>query len=52
MSYSNRPGPARHLGRFFLLIEIRAMVAEMDEEKDATIDYSEIKADPLPEVRF
>lgn len=30
----------------------RAMVAEMDEEKDATIDYTEIKAEPLAEIRF
>lgn len=30
----------------------RAMVAEMDEEKDSTIDYTEVKAEPLSEVRF
>jgi hypothetical protein len=30
----------------------RAMVAEVDEEKDSTIDYTEIKAEPLHEIRF
>lgn len=30
----------------------RAMVAEMDEEKDSTIDYTEIKAEPLGEIKF
>ena len=34
------------------LIESRAMVAEVDEEKDATIDYTEVKAEPLAEIRF
>jgi hypothetical protein len=34
------------------VLMIRAMVAEMDEEKDSTIDYTEIKAEPLQEVRF
>ena len=30
----------------------RAMVAEMDEEKDSTINYTEIKAEPLGEIKF
>jgi hypothetical protein len=29
-----------------------AMVAEMDEEKDSTINYTEIKAEPLGEIKF
>lgn len=35
-----------------VLIKPRAMVAEVDEEKDATIDYTEVKAEPLAEIRF
>jgi len=30
----------------------RAMVAEVDEEKDSTMNYTEIKAEPLHEIRF
>lgn len=28
-----------------------AIVAEIDEEKDSTIDYAEIKAEPISEIR-
>lgn len=29
-----------------------AVVGEVDEDKDASLDYSEIKAEPLGEVHF
>lgn len=29
-----------------------AIVAELDEEKDGQIDYSEIKAEPLEAIQF
>jgi hypothetical protein len=35
-----------------VLIVCRAIVAEVDEEKDTTIDYSEIKADPLGTIHY
>ena len=34
------------------ILMCRAMVAEMDEEKDSTINYTEIKAEPLGEIKF
>lgn len=29
-----------------------AVVAELDEEKDSTINYNDIRAEPLPELRY
>lgn len=52
-SLMSRPfDPADRVSVVQMLTAARAMVAEMDEEKDATIDYTEIKAEPLAEIRF
>ncbi|WRT65542.1 uncharacterized protein IL334_002487 [Kwoniella shivajii] len=38
------------LGLYMIKGDNVALVAELDEEKDSTIDYSEIKAEPLGEI--
>jgi len=38
-------------GTFACEADSSALVAEIDEAKDSTIDYAEIRADPLPEIR-
>ncbi|KAL1409558.1 U4/U6-U5 snRNP complex subunit LSM8 [Vanrija albida] len=40
------------LGLYMIKGDNVALVAEVDEDKDATIDYSEIQAEPLAEVRY
>ena len=32
-------------------LTVSALVAEIDEEKDSTIDYAGIRADPISEIR-
>jgi hypothetical protein len=32
-------------------VDLSATVSELDEDKDSTIDYTEIKAEPLREIR-
>ncbi|WVR03939.1 hypothetical protein IAU60_000938 [Kwoniella sp. DSM 27419] len=39
------------LGLYMIKGDNVALVAELDEEKDSTIDYTEIRAEPLPEIR-
>lgn len=31
---------------------LSALIAEVDEDKDGSLDYSEIMADPLPEIKY
>ncbi|OCF58077.1 U6 snRNA-associated Sm-like protein LSm8 [Kwoniella mangroviensis CBS 10435] len=38
------------LGLYMIKGDNVALVAELDEEKDSTIDYTEIKAEPLGEI--
>ena len=33
------------------MLTASALVAEIDEEKDSTIDYAGIRADPISEIR-
>nr|ODN85202.1 U6 snRNA-associated Sm-like protein LSm8 [Cryptococcus depauperatus CBS 7841]ODO02494.1 U6 snRNA-associated Sm-like protein LSm8 [Cryptococcus depauperatus CBS 7855] len=40
------------LGLYVIKGDNVALVAEIDEEKDSTINYSEILAEPLPEIRY
>ena len=34
------------------LILLSAVVAEVDDEKDSTINYDEIRAEPIAEIRY
>lgn len=36
----------------FITAHTSAFVGDIDEDKDASLDYSEIKAEPLHEVNF
>ncbi|WVF66884.1 hypothetical protein IAT40_001627 [Kwoniella sp. CBS 6097] len=38
------------LGLYMIKGDNVALVAELDEEKDSTIDYTEIRAEPLGEI--
>ncbi|WVQ74500.1 hypothetical protein IAR50_004101 [Cryptococcus sp. DSM 104548] len=40
------------LGLYVIKGDNVALVAEVDEEKDSTINYTEIRAEPLGEIRY
>ncbi|KAL7419649.1 U4/U6-U5 snRNP complex subunit LSM8 [Cryptotrichosporon argae] len=40
------------LGLYMIKGDNVAVIAEIDEDKDATLDYGEIRAEPLGEVRY
>ncbi|ORX36289.1 putative u6 snRNA-associated sm-like protein lsm8 [Kockovaella imperatae] len=39
------------LGLYMIKGDNVALVAEVDNEKDSTINYEELRAEPLPEIR-
>lgn len=45
-------GPMRAISTRWADTRHSALVAEVDEDKDASIDYSEVMAEPLAEVRY
>lgn len=38
--------------RWLILLRYSAVVAALDEEKDSTINYNDIRAEPLAELRY
>ncbi|GHJ87640.1 hypothetical protein NliqN6_4042 [Naganishia liquefaciens] len=40
------------LGLYMIKGDNVAVIAEIDTDKDATIDFSSIRADPLPQIHF
>ncbi|EJT46997.1 u6 snRNA-associated sm-like protein lsm8 [Trichosporon asahii var. asahii CBS 2479] len=40
------------LGLYMIKGDNVALIAEVDEDKDGSLDYSEIMADPLPEIKY
>jgi hypothetical protein len=50
LTYAGNDLKCEHIGR--PLTPLRALIGEIDEEKDTAIDYSELKADPLGEIRY
>ncbi|WVQ78748.1 hypothetical protein IAT38_000835 [Cryptococcus sp. DSM 104549] len=40
------------LGLYVIKGDNVVLVGDVDEERDSTIDYTEVVAEPLPEIRF
>jgi hypothetical protein len=39
-------------GTYFRPVPHSAVIGEIDTDKDATIDFSAIRAEPLPQIQF